>query len=48
MKVLGVSVITDMAIAENLEPLDHTRVVETANRAKAKFVSLIKETIIRM
>ncbi|MCX7884414.1 MAG: purine-nucleoside phosphorylase [Caloramator sp.] len=48
MKVLGVSVITDMAIADNLEPLDHSRVVETANRAKTKFVSLIKETIINM
>lgn len=48
MKVLGISVITDMAIAENLEPLDHSRVVETANRAKVKFVSLLKETIIRI
>jgi purine-nucleoside phosphorylase len=45
MKVLGISCITDMAIADNLEPLDHKRVVETANKAMAKFISLIKEVV---
>lgn len=45
MKVLGISCITDMALADNLEPLDHLKVVETANKAKTKFVTLVKETI---
>lgn len=48
MKVFGVSCITDMAIADNLEPLDHKKVMETANKAKEKFVKLIKEMIICM
>ncbi|MBE6067924.1 MAG: purine-nucleoside phosphorylase [Clostridium lundense] len=45
MKVLGISCITDMAIADNLEPLDHSKVVETANNAMAKFVGLVKEIV---
>ncbi|WP_017415729.1 purine-nucleoside phosphorylase [Clostridium tunisiense] len=48
MKVLGISCITDMAIGDNLEPLDHSRVVETANKAMAKFISLVKEIIEKM
>lgn len=46
MKVLGISCITDMAIADNLEPLDHEKVMETANRAKDNFVSLVKAIIV--
>ncbi|MFD3157374.1 purine-nucleoside phosphorylase [Haloimpatiens sp. FM7330] len=45
MKVIGISCITDMALADELEPLDHAKVVETANRAKVKFVSLVKEVV---
>ncbi len=45
MKVLGISCITDMAIADSLEPLDHKKVLETANKAMKKFVSLVKETV---
>ena len=45
MKVLGISCITDMALADNLEPLDHLKVVETANKAMKKFVTLVKEII---
>lgn len=45
MKVLGISCITDMALADNLEPLDHSKVVETANKAMNKFVKLIKEVV---
>ncbi|MDF2881027.1 MAG: purine nucleoside phosphorylase inosine and guanosine-specific [Clostridiaceae bacterium] len=45
MKVLGISCITDMAIADNLEPLDHKKVMETANKSMAKFVALVKEVI---
>lgn len=29
IKVLGISCITHMAIADNLEPLDYTKVVDT-------------------
>ncbi|MBC2396555.1 purine-nucleoside phosphorylase [Clostridium tetanomorphum] len=45
MKVLGISCITDMALGDNLEPLDHARVVETANKAMTRFVSLVKEIV---
>nr|WP_276576114.1 purine-nucleoside phosphorylase [Oceanirhabdus seepicola] len=45
MKVLGISCITDMAIAEGLEPLEHSTVVANANRAANNFVSLVKEII---
>jgi purine-nucleoside phosphorylase len=45
MKVLGISCITDMAIAENLEPLNHLDVIETANKSMVKFVSLIKKIV---
>lgn len=48
MKVLGISVITDMAIPDNLEPLDHSRVVETANKAKTKFAALVKDVIMNI
>lgn len=48
MKVLGISVITDMALADNLEPLDHSRVVETANKATEKFVKLVMGIINKM
>ena len=45
MRVLGISCITDMAIADNLEPLNHKKVLETANKAKVKFVSIVKSVI---
>jgi purine-nucleoside phosphorylase len=48
MKVLGISCITDMALPDNLEPLDHERVVATANKAREKFVSLVKEIILSL
>ncbi|KRQ86810.1 Purine nucleoside phosphorylase 1 [Caloramator mitchellensis] len=48
MKVLGISCITDMAIPDNLEPLDHERVVATAARATEKFVKLVKEIIVNI
>lgn len=46
MNVLGISCITDMAIPDNLEPLDHIKVVETANKVKNKFISLVKSIIL--
>ncbi|OEH93596.1 purine-nucleoside phosphorylase [Bacillus solimangrovi] len=43
MKVLGISCVTDMAIGEELEPLTHEQVMETANRTRPKFIKLVKE-----
>lgn len=48
MKVLGISCITDMAIAEDLKPLDHEKAVETANMTMTKFVSLVDGIISRI
>jgi purine-nucleoside phosphorylase len=42
MKVLGISCITDMAIPENLVPLDHADVVKMANAARPKFIRLVR------
>ncbi len=48
MKVLGISCITDMAIGEELEGITHEQVVEVANRAKPKFIHLVKETLLKL
>jgi purine nucleoside phosphorylase I, inosine and guanosine-specific len=45
LEVLGISCVTDMAIADDLEPLDHEKVVEIANAVKPKFVKLVKSII---
>lgn len=45
LDVLGISCITDMAIGEELEPLTHEQVMETANRTKPKFIQLVKGII---
>lgn len=45
MNVLGISCITDMAIPDNLQVLDHEKVIETANKSMKKFVSLVKEIV---
>lgn len=45
MKVLGVSCVTDMAIADELEPISHEIVMEMANKTKPKFIKLIKSII---
>ncbi|MFA6940311.1 MAG: purine-nucleoside phosphorylase [Clostridiaceae bacterium] len=43
MKVLGISCITDMAVAATLEPVSHEIVLANANRAKNNFLSLVTE-----
>lgn len=43
LNVLGISCVTDMALGESLEPLTHEQVVEVANKAKPKFINLVKE-----
>ncbi|UZJ80762.1 purine-nucleoside phosphorylase [Fictibacillus sp. KU28468] len=45
MKIIGISCITDMAIADELEPLTHEQVVAVANRTKPKFINLVKELV---
>ncbi|WIF94560.1 purine-nucleoside phosphorylase [Caminicella sporogenes] len=42
LRVLGISCVTDMAIADGLEPLEHSQVVEVANRTRPKFIKLVK------
>lgn len=46
MKVLGISCITDMAIADKLEPINHLKVIETANKSMNRFVLLIKRIVL--
>jgi purine-nucleoside phosphorylase len=48
LDVLGISCITDMAIGEELEPLSHEQVMETAIRTKPRFIQLIKGLISEM
>ncbi len=45
IKVLGISCVTDMAIADELEPLEHSKVVEVANQTRPKFIKLVKGII---
>jgi len=45
LKVLGISCITDMAIGEQLQPLSHEQVIETANRTKPKFTRLLRSFV---
>jgi purine-nucleoside phosphorylase len=45
MKVLGLSMITNMAAGMNAKPLSHQDVIKTSNKASAKFGALIKEII---
>lgn len=45
MRVLGISCITDMAIAETLEALTHEQVVAVANRTKPLFKQLMKKLV---
>ncbi|OEF97234.1 purine-nucleoside phosphorylase [Vulcanibacillus modesticaldus] len=42
MRVLGISLITDMAIGEELEPLTHEQVVAVAEQSKPKFIKLVR------
>lgn len=48
LKVIGISCVTDMAIADELEPLTHEQVIEVANRTKPKFISLVRALVGRM
>lgn len=48
MDVLGVSCVTDMAIADELEPINHNIVMNMAKQAKPKFTKLLKGIIKEM
>lgn len=45
MKVLGISCITNMASGILDQPLNHSEVIETSERVKSDFISLIKEIL---
>ena len=45
MKVLGLSMITNMAAGMSAKPLSHQDVIETSKKASAKFGALVKEII---
>lgn len=42
MRVLGISCVTDMAIPDTLEPLDHETVMKIATQTKPKFIRFVK------
>ncbi|MCL4130734.1 UNVERIFIED_CONTAM: hypothetical protein GTU68_054682 [Idotea baltica] len=49
MNVLGISCITDMADPDQeIEVLEHDKVVEVANQARPKFIKLVKEILKKM
>ena len=45
IRVLGISCVTDMAIPDTLEPLEHEQVMAIANQTKPKFIKLIKQIL---
>jgi purine-nucleoside phosphorylase len=45
MKVLGLSMITNMAAGMSAKPLSHQDVIETSKKASAKFSALVKAII---
>jgi len=48
MKVLGLSVVTDMCLPDALEPASHIRIMKAAERAEPRLTSLVKEVIRRI
>ncbi len=48
LKVLGISCVTDMAVPEQLEPIDHEKVMEMAAQSKPNFIRLVSEIIGQM
>jgi purine-nucleoside phosphorylase len=45
VKVLGLSVITDACLPDALEPVDISRIIDTANRAEPTLVTLIEKVL---
>ncbi|MTI48172.1 purine-nucleoside phosphorylase [Sporosalibacterium faouarense] len=42
LKVLGISCVTDMAIADEIESISHEEVIAVANETRPKFIKLVK------
>lgn len=45
IKVLGISCITNMAAGILEQPLNHQEVIETSNKVRSKFISLLKSIL---
>ncbi len=45
MRVLGISVVTDMCLADALQPVSLPEIIHTANLAEAKLGILVKKVI---
>lgn len=45
MKVLGLSVVTDLCLPDALEPASHIRIMKAAERAEPKLTKLVKEVL---
>ncbi len=45
MKVLGISIITDVCFPDALEPIDVTKIIATANSAEPKMTTIFKKVI---
>jgi purine-nucleoside phosphorylase len=48
MRVLGLSIITDMCIPETLEPVDVARIIATAGQAEPKLTALVSGVVRRL
>lgn len=48
MRVLGLSIITDMCIPEKLEPIDVARIIATAGEAEPKLTALVSGVVRRL
>ena len=45
IEVIGISCITNMAAGILDQPLDHEEVIETTQKVKAEFLSLVKSVV---
>lgn len=45
LRVLGISCVTDMAIADEIVSISHQEVIEVANKTRPKFIKLVKGII---
>ncbi len=48
MNVVGISCITNMAAGILDQPLDHEEVIETTQKVKSEFLSLVKKVVNRI
>jgi purine-nucleoside phosphorylase len=48
MRVLGLSIISDMCIPETLEPVDVARIIETAGKTEPKLTALVSGVVRRL